>query len=271
MTKVAVEQPVTLEWWWVRGCDSVLRRRQQHWDESGNRERIRPADCAVLPTVLKKYGGHSHGQLDNLASAPDIATILSDESARTSMFGLRHFSEQRLIGLDEEGRFVLRDKQTSLDASRDAVAEILWSQLRLGRGIIRRKDAALYPTKVSLLLEGMVVAPDRHVAAALKQLGLDGLYKSRFSLQPQEWESPAPPVSVVFRKLLALVYIAADLWAEDPRYRETVERWLPALSGRTGRVLDILLLTADKAGVNPRMCFRFVPKFGAWHDGLRCF
>lgn len=233
----------------------------------GTEDELTSRDCQPLRQALKRYGAVNRGH-NHFADAAEMAALLTDEDVRAQFSFLGFLCGPDRLGVSEQGARTLSSDPAD-DYTADIVESALWSALRIGRRIIERDGAMLYPAKVALLLSGAVVAPDVHVKTQLRQLGFDGLADRQglFSLSNGEWSAAQPPQHTGFRKLLALMYIANDLWHRDERLRALVARDLPSANGAPGRVLDLLLLTVGQRQLNVNTYFHAVPLPGRWYMG----
>jgi hypothetical protein len=235
-------------------------------DNDGNLLPIEAAGGATVRQALVAYGALGHWQQGfYLADAAAIANVLSEESVRAAFCVLRDLSRHSALRVNDHGGKCAVYEGFDANEANALVDDSIWSALRDGRRICLHGGALLYPTKVALLLSGAVVALDSHVRTALGQLGFDGLQHPW--LHGDHWAREVVPVVAAFQKVVALAYIAGDLWHRDDAYRTAVEQSLPLAYGDPGRVLDILLLTASQSGIPASRAFRAVHLgHGAWYS-----
>jgi hypothetical protein len=214
------------------------------------------AQCQLLLDALIVYGGDGDrfGQANpTLANPAGVAKVICSDEVLPSLAFLQSAVATGLLRLDDNGNYP-HDPSTSDEPIEATVRQALWNVMLGGREVISRGKSPLYPIKVALLLTGAVVAPDIHVSAALRSLGIPGFAQAAALGVPEaQWHQADAPNSAFLRRMAHLVFVASNLWHSDPRYQSAVVKKLPQYRDAPGRVLDLLLMNTGRSGTAPSL------------------
>ena len=204
-------------------------------------------DAVLVRDVLLNYGAIAHGHAPP-AGANAILAVVNATEVHEALKLLLTWSRARSVVIRADGTPFVKEG-TSTPVPLKSVQAAFATALRAGSQIVDHGAAVLYPAKAVLLLTGCNVAPDRHVRAALAHMKLPGT-SQHFGLgHANQWEDDNLSGKLAVRKLLALMFMAGDLWNSHHKLAEVVRERLPATFGDAGRMLDILLMALGPRAV----------------------